>query len=599
MNDLKYINPETLQEKITIENRNLESDDELEEDMKDEIDSVMGLLDRLKEERKQELMSSQTTNGDKHMTRIETQVSGNRRPPEEPIDVKIRLNRDESRDEEEDDLQEGYREGQQKRKQDTIIAELREKAQIISKSARKGPEDVASALSKTHHIEDDPESAQYLRKIRDANAVEASEDKENKAEKKVERSVVTVDFPTPISPRKTSVTVKLNLDMQKSKIAVARGSGLQGRRKPTTEHIRRSLMLSDDEEPEDVLAAGYEAEHEDMDGEVNAAISPVETNSLESADPLMFGKPIEAKIMPTSPVEYGQKINLERRGSFEGLIPRSTPKERKPAWKSKTYGGVALPAFAEAMKAGSKSLKKTDTAEKLLTADIVKQAALNKLNKAAKEDRPEKEPETPDWMVEAESRRKHHDRRRKAVKQKTPQPESNGIPIRLKATGSKIFQDENEIQQTTESVPQEDSEKNRFVVKLKPVRTRGNKPTFEPEEAKISFKLKSTGIQLIKPEETPEEPESAKPEPTSIEREPEPPRILREEPERPVVPAEVKYFEMVPRTKDIAEVNKNEEPAMQVRLRQEKVPRTKDIENSVTFVLLNRISYNSLLRYNR
>lgn len=51
--------------------------------------------------------------------------------------------------------------------------------------------------------------------------------------------------------------------MQKSKIAVARGSGLQGRRKPTTEHIRRSLRLSDDEEPEDVLAAGYEAEHEE------------------------------------------------------------------------------------------------------------------------------------------------------------------------------------------------------------------------------------------------------------------------------------------------------------------------------------------------
>lgn len=49
---------------------------------------------------------------------------------EEPIDVKIRLNRGDSLDDEEDDLQEGYREGQQKRKQDTIIAELREKAQV-------------------------------------------------------------------------------------------------------------------------------------------------------------------------------------------------------------------------------------------------------------------------------------------------------------------------------------------------------------------------------------------------------------------------------------------------------------------------------------
>lgn len=50
-----------------------------------------------------------------------------------------------------------------------------------------------------------------------------------------------------------SVTVKLNLDMQKSKIALARGAGLQGRRKPTSDHIRRSLVLSDDEEPEDAL----------------------------------------------------------------------------------------------------------------------------------------------------------------------------------------------------------------------------------------------------------------------------------------------------------------------------------------------------------
>lgn len=113
-----------------------------------------------------------------------------------------------------------------------------------------------------------------------------------------------------------------------------------------------------------------------MDADVNAALSPVEANSLESAmpyteEPLMFGEAIEAKIMPTSPVEYGQKITLERRGSFEGLIPRSTPKGRKPAWKSKTYGGVALPAFAEAMKAGSKSLKKTDTAEKLVGTPLL------------------------------------------------------------------------------------------------------------------------------------------------------------------------------------------------------------------------------------
>lgn len=152
------------------------------------------------------------------------------------------------------------------------------------------------------------------------------------------------------------------------------------------------------------------------------------------------------------------------------------------------------------------------------------------------------------------------------MKQKPPEPEAPGIPIRLKATGSKIFEDEPEKQTTTE--PQEDLEKSKFVVKLKHISNRGEKPTFEPEEAKISFKLKSTGIQLIKPEETREEPESTsvqrkEPEPTSIKREPERPRIKREE---PVAPAQVKYFEMAPNTKDI-EVNKAEEPAMKVRLR--------------------------------
>lgn len=89
----------------------------------------------------------------------------------------------------------------------------------------------------------------------------------------------------------------------------------------------------------------------------------------------------EAKVMPQSPVEYTQRVTLERRGSFDGLIPRSSPKPRKPAWKSKTYGGVKLPAFAEAMKAGSKSLKKTDTAEKLVSATFFNRS-LQKLYKA-------------------------------------------------------------------------------------------------------------------------------------------------------------------------------------------------------------------------
>lgn len=36
-----------------------QSDQEYEEDMKDELDNVMGLLDRMKEERQEEMLSSQ------------------------------------------------------------------------------------------------------------------------------------------------------------------------------------------------------------------------------------------------------------------------------------------------------------------------------------------------------------------------------------------------------------------------------------------------------------------------------------------------------------------------------------------------------------
>ncbi|KAK3731053.1 hypothetical protein QZH41_019212, partial [Actinostola sp. cb2023] len=467
------------------------NDDEFEEDMKDEIDSVMGLLDRMKEDRQHELMSSEV----KHLE------SRSRVRQARPVEVKVQLGRDQNGVLSTHDT---HREGQQKRKQDTVVAEIREKAEIISKSARKGPEDVASTLSRTQNIEDDPETAQYLKKIRDTSTTEEPREKK---EQPVERSAITVDFPSQSSLHKTSVTVKLNLDMQKSKIAIARGSGLKGRRKPTTEHIRRSLRLSDDEEPEDALAKFDASLEEEMDADDEyEPVTPVEVTSVEAsvseAEMMFPPERAETKTMPQSPVEYGQKITLERRGSFEGLIPRSTPKDRKPAWKSKTYGGVALPAFAEAMKAGSKSLKKTDTAEKLLTADIVKQAALDKLNRAAKEDKLEKEPEKPAWLAEAEARRKVHDRRRQNdnVKIKPIESESRTIPIRLKRTGSKLLEDEADKNETTE-VEDNESKTNKIVFKLKRTGGRGEMQAFEPEPAKISFKLKPTGIQLVKPAE--------------------------------------------------------------------------------------------------
>lgn len=144
-----------------------------------------------------------------------------------------------------------------------------------------------------------------------------------------------------------------------------------------------------------------------------------------------------------------------------------------------------------------------------LTADIVKQAAINKLNRAAKEEMPEKEPEKPDWLVEAEARRKLHDRRRQnnVEKTKPPETESPAIPIRLKKTGSKLLEEEIEkAKKQLENDKEDESNKNKIVFKLKPTSFPGEKQSFDLEPAKISFKLKPTGIQLVKPTE-PEEPE--------------------------------------------------------------------------------------------
>lgn len=144
-----------------------------------------------------------------------------------------------------------------------------------------------------------------------------------------------------------------------------------------------------------------------------------------------------------------------------------------------------------------------------LTADIVKQAAINKLNRAAKEELPETEPEKPAWLAEAEARRKLHDRRRQnnIEKTKPTETESPAIPIRLKKTGSKLLAEEIEkAKKQLQSEEEDDSNNNKIVFKLKSTSLPGGKQPFEPEPAKISFKLKPTGIQLVKPEE-PEEPE--------------------------------------------------------------------------------------------
>lgn len=128
---------------------------------------------------------------------------------------------------------------------------------------------------------------------------------------------------------------------------------------------------------------------------------------------------------------------------------------------------------------------------------------------------PEKEPEKPAWLVEAEARRKLHDRRRHAgdrEKIKPSEPDEQVIPIRLKKTGSKLLEEDIDQIAKLQEDNEDDSQTNKFVFKLKPTAGKGEKQPLESEPTKISFKLKPTGIQLVKPEqenESNEEPVTA------------------------------------------------------------------------------------------
>lgn len=62
----------------------------------------------------------------------------------------------------------------------------------------------------------------------------------------------------------------------------------------------------------------------------------------------------------------------------------------------------------------------------MTTADVVKGAKMEKENRAVKEEKIEKTPQKPAWLLEAEARRKHHDRRRS---QKTKEIETSTITI--------------------------------------------------------------------------------------------------------------------------------------------------------------------------
>ncbi|XP_048582248.1 actin cytoskeleton-regulatory complex protein pan1 isoform X8 [Nematostella vectensis] len=374
-----------------------------------------------------------------------------------------------------------------KRKQQDMVAEIHEKAEVISKSARKGPEAVSSSVSHARDIEDDPEVAEYLRRIRGV-AVPSSGKAEPDKQKEDSRDKAIESVPTP-----KTVSVQLNLDLQKSRISAAKAAPT--RRKPTADH-RRSWRLSNDDTLDEKFAEWEKENIEDVEGRQDSQIEPEVSPMACSA--------VASHVMEASTREYPKPM-LARRGSSDDVLPRTHPKAKKPAWKSKTYGGIALPAFDEAVKSGgTKKLRKTST-EAMLTADVVKQAALDKLNRAAKEDRPEREPEKPAWLVEAETRRKLHDRRRHAGPKVKPaeEPEPQGIPVQLRRTGAKLTEGQ-DVRKEEED--EEEPEEMEIAVKLRPTgRMMAKEVQREPEKVEFSFKLRPTGIQLVDKEDQDED----------------------------------------------------------------------------------------------
>ena len=84
-------------------------------------------------------------------------------------------------------------------------------------------------------------------------------------------------------------------------------------------------------------------------------------------------------------------------------------------------------------------------------AEIVRAAAEGKKNQAAKEERVEKKPEKPAWLVEAEARRKLHERRRHPKARQREEMDQdqdkplNGVVLRPVAQKSEPIVDNSDI----------------------------------------------------------------------------------------------------------------------------------------------------------
>ncbi|RMX42848.1 hypothetical protein pdam_00005093, partial [Pocillopora damicornis] len=218
----------------------------------------------------------------------------------------------------------------QKRKQDSFLVEVQERAEVISKSARKAPETVVSSIGQ--NVEGDPDTEEFLRKIRAApsssNEFRVSRNMENNETRPFRsKSASEVDLSV-VVPSRSGTYSHFNFRME-------------------------------------------------------------EDHSVTPGGGFIIKNPPQWDV-------------------GEAVRPRTKP---KPKVKSKTVSGIALPGLADAL------IKKQIAAENKQrsqgsAAEIVRSAAENKKNMSAKEDKLEKEHEKPAWLVEAEARRKLHEQRR-------------------------------------------------------------------------------------------------------------------------------------------------------------------------------------------
>lgn len=154
--------------------------DGVDEEMKDDVDSVLSLLDRIKKEKEKALLQTTGSRPVQENGRIipdskendvidelqkkQTSMVMNLKPV-----VKSKESGAMSGSSGGETAQSDAGDNSKKRKQNAFLVEVQERAEVISKSARKAPEAVVSSMGQ--NMEEDPDTEQFLKKIRAAPSV--------------------------------------------------------------------------------------------------------------------------------------------------------------------------------------------------------------------------------------------------------------------------------------------------------------------------------------------------------------------------------------------------------------------------------------------